>query len=401
MLHDAGPPRPDRPDRWRPRLPIAVAAMVTIVVAAACGDLNGTPPPAPTPIPTTSPSASPTPSPSPADVSADFIKIIAAPDFSARADITGTISFGAAAGELTGDAIFAGPSSSLTMTIAVGGATQQVQSVSIGSKHWDRDSPGPWLAGPDADPSQGSLSGTLEAIASVEDLGVIAKNGRQLHHLRPDGGGAISPATIGFDVEGATDVAFAMDFFATDDGTPTIMGLNGSWTQTEGDAVVPIDIDFEFALSEIGRPQTVSPPDDVWKVNRSKTFAYTMAHPATWTVETSKTEDAYAIDGQPYVYVAPQKLAKVLSVDEFVASLQDFYKDDFGQPTSKLATKLGGQSGSRLIYQFTNDQGQDVTFVDDVTVRGRTGWEVFLVTAGGAEDIPIFDQFIATFAFTD
>ena len=42
-----------------------------------------------------------------------------------------------------------------------------------------------------------------------------------------------------------------------------------------------------------------------------------------------------------------------------------------------------------------------MTFVDDVTVRGRTGWEVFLVTAGGAEDIPIFDAFAASFAFTD
>ena len=56
---------------------------------------------------------------------------------------------------------------------------------------------------------------------------------------------------------------------------------------------------------------------------------------------------------------------------------------------------------TRLVYQFTNDQGQDVTFVDDITVRDRTGWEVFLVTAGGAEDIPIFDQFVATFGFTD
>lgn len=398
MAHDAGPPRLTP---WRPGLSIAAVAISAVMVATACGDPKVIPTPAPTPVPTVAPSAAPTPSPSPADVTADFIKIIAAPDFSARADISGTVSFGAAAGDLTGDAIFAGPSSSLSMTIAVGGATQQTQSVSIGSKNWNRDSPGPWLAAPDADPSHGSLSGTLEAIASVEDMGVVAKNGRQLHHLQPKGGGTISPGTIGFDVEGATDVAFAMDFFATDDGTPTIMGINGSWTQTESGVVVPIELDFEFALSEVGTPHTVSPPTDVWNVNTSKTFAYTMAHPADWTVESSKTEDAYAIGGQPYVYVAPQKLAKGLSLDDFVASLQDFYKDDFGQPTSQVSRTLGGQPGYRLIYDFTNDQGQDVTFVDDVTVRGRTGWEIFLVTAGGAEDIPIFDQFVATFAFTD
>ena len=40
-------------------------------------------------------------------------------------------------------------------------------------------------------------------------------------------------------------------------------------------------------------------------------------------------------------------------------------------------------------------------FVDDISVRARTGWEVFLVTAGGASDIPVFDQFVATFQYTD
>jgi hypothetical protein len=144
-----------------------------------------------------------------------------------------------------------------------------------------------------------------------------------------------------------------------------------------------------------------SPPEDAWVVNASKAFHYTMAHPPGWTVEASKTEDAYAIDGQPYVYVAPQRLADGTTVDDFVADLQAFYKDDFGQPVSQVARSLGAQPGYRLVYQFTNDQGEDVTFVDDVSVRGRTGWEVFLVTAGGTSDIPVFDQFVATFHYTD
>jgi hypothetical protein len=126
-----------------------------------------------------------------------------------------------------------------------------------------------------------------------------------------------------------------------------------------------------------------------------------MAHPADWTVESSKTEDAYAIDGQPYVYVAPQKLAKGATIEDFVADLQAFYKDDFGTPVSGVDLRLDGQPAYRLVYQFTNDQGQDVTFVDQIAVHGRTGWEVFLVTAGGASDIPVFDQFVATFHYTD
>ena len=86
--------------------------------------------------------------------------------------------------------------------------------------------------------------------------------------------------------------------------------------------------------------------------------------------------------------MAPQQLAKGATLDTFVADLEAFYKDDFGVPTSQTATSLGGQPATRLVYQFTNDQGQDVTFVDDISVRGRTGWEVFLVTAGGESRHP-------------
>jgi hypothetical protein len=396
MPHDAGP---RRSSRWRRGAHVA-AAIALGIGAVGC---DPTPPPtaSPTAIPTAVASPSATPSPSPAAVTTEFLRIVAAPDFSATAAVSGTVTIAGTAGGITGDAVFAGPDASLAMTIALAGASRETASVSIGRQHWERHSPGPWLAKPDADPLTGSLSGMLAAIASVEDLGVVARDGRQLHHLRPQGGGTISPATIGFEVDGATDAVFSMDIYTADDGTPAVLGINGAWTQAQGDAAVPIGIDVAFAFEAVGAPQTVAPPVGVWTVSTSTTFPYSMAHPPDWTIESSKTEDAYAVDGQPYVYVAPQKLAKGVSVDEFSASLQDFYLDDFGKPTSVVARPLGGQPGYRLTYRFTNDRGQDVTFVDDITVRDRTGWEVFLVTAGGAEDIPIFDQFAATFRFTD
>jgi hypothetical protein len=378
---------------------MAALAIVVLVVAGACGDPNATPAPAPTTAPT--PTAVPTPSPSPVDVTDDFVRIITAPDFSATATVNGTVMVGPNTADVTGNAIFAGPDSSVTLSVTGGEATQAIESVAIGSKRWGRKTPGPWLAAPDADPSEGSMSGTLATIASVKDLGVEEQDGRPLHHLQPGGGGAVSPAILGFDVEGATDPALVMDFYATDDGTPAVMRLDATWTQTVDDVSLPIALDLEFAFSGVGTSHAVSPPEDVWVVNASKPFKYSMAHPADWTIESSKTEDAYAIDGQPYVYVAPQQLAKGATLDAFVADLQAFYKDDFGVPTSQTATSLGGQPATRLVYQFTNDQGQDVTFVDDISVRGRTGWEVFLVTAGGASDIPVFDQFVATFQYAD
>ncbi len=391
-------PLAPRTVRRSPSLPIALIVVITAVLVGACEDTNPTPTPAAA---TLEPTTAPTASASAADVTDAFIKVIGSPDFSAMADISGTVSFGGAAGELSGDAIFAGPSSSMTMRIDVGGIIQETETISIGSKRWSREAPGPWLADADADPSEGSLSGTLSAIASVEDLGVVPRNGRPLHHLQPMGGGKIAPATIGFDVEGATDAVFVLDFFATDAGTPAIMDISGSWTQTEGEVVLPIEIDLEFAISAVGAPQAVAPPDDVWTMSTSATFPYRMAHPADWTVESSTTEDAYAIDGQPYVYVAPQAVDDGMTIDAFAAALQGFYKDDFGEPTSQVDRELGGLPAYRLVYEFTNDQGQDVTFVDDLTVRDGTGWEVFLVTAGGAEDVSIFNQFVATFAFSD
>ena len=148
-------------------------------------------------------------------------------------------------------------------------------------------------------------------------------------------------------------------------------------------------------------PTATDPPENAWVMTTSTTFPYRMAHPPGWTVERSATEDAYAIDGQPYVYVASQPIDKGTTLEAFSSSLQAFYKDDFGEPKSVVDASLGGQPARRLVYEFVNDQGQDVTFVDDVAVHGELGWEVFLVTAGGASDIPVFDQFVATFEFTD
>jgi hypothetical protein len=382
---------------------LASLAVIVLLAAGACGDPN--PPPTPVAtiatVATDAPTATPTPSPSAVDVAAAFIRIIGSPSFSATAVISGTVSLGDKSGSVSGDAILAGPASSQTLRIDRDGFISEKTSIRIGTKQWSRDSPGPWLAAPDATPSQGSLFASPDAVYSVKDLGIVEKRGQQLHQLQPAGGGAISPAAIGFEVGGGTNLAFTIDYFSTNEGTPAIVVVTGSWTQSGNDGASPAEIDLEFALADVGVPQTIAPPEDVWVVNTSKTFPYRMAHPADWTVEASTTEEAYAVDGQPYVYVAAQAVDADTTVESFAKALQGFYKDDFGAPTSDVAASLGGQPAERLVFQFVNDQGQDVTLVDDVTVRGRTGWEVFLVTAGGASDIPVFDQFVATFAFTD
>jgi hypothetical protein len=352
-----------------------------------------------TPSPTVAPTPSPTPSP--ADVSAAFLKAVSDPGFTAKGTITGTVTLGPTAGQVTGVGAFSGADSSGTTTISVGTFKQTTDSVTVGDKSWTRIPPGPWLEDePDADDNKG-MGDVLTSIKSVTDLGVESKGGQQLHHLQATGGGTITADAVGFDVEGATDAKFTLDLYATADGTPAIMTVSGSWTQGTGTTALPITVDFDMALTNVGQPQAITPPDtaDVWIRNESTKLGYVMAHPPGWTVKSEADSDTYLLDGQGYVYVVTTKFTGTTAA--FATELKKVYTKEFKvKETSDDPTTLGGQAAIRLVYEFTNETGQDVTLVDDATVRSGTGWEVFVATTGGLADVEIFDQFVATFKFT-
>jgi hypothetical protein len=377
--------------------------LIVAIIVAACGGAAATPTPAPTPVATATPA--PTPSPSAADVSAAFVKAITAPDYAAAAEIRGAISIAGTDGTLGGDALMIDDSSQSNTIITIAGTTESTESIEQsekspgGAKTWTRQNQGPWVERePKGEPS---LFETIEALSGIEDVGIVMKDGKPLHHLQAKGGNEISPEALGFDIKGATDPSFTLDLYATEDGTPAIIAVNGSWTQDSGGTQVPVGVDVEYVLSEPSASASIVPPLDPWTLFTSKPFKYEMAHPAEWTVEATKTQDSYLLDGQPYVFVAPEPRAATMTTAQFATALKKTYKPQFGAPTSETDTRLGGQAAKRLIFEFKNETGQAVTLVDDVTVRDGTGWEVFVATTGGREDIPIFDQFVSTFAFTD
>jgi hypothetical protein len=384
------------------------APWIVVVMVAACGGSTASPTAAPTPSPSTAVATAtpaPTPSPSPADVSAAFVKAITAPDFNAAATISGTVTISGIEGTLSGDALKVGDADQSTTVIEIAGNKQTTDSIEVGPSSpggagaWKRQGSGPWVAQkPSTKPS---LFESIAALSGIEDVGVVTKDGKSLHHLKPSASGEITPEALGFDVEGAKDPTFTMDLYATDDGTPAIIAINGSWTQVSDGTESPIDIDVEYAFSEPSATQTIVAPPDPWTLYTSSTFTYEMAHPDAWTVESAKDKDSYLLDGQPYVYVAPQKVAKSLTLTQFADALKKVYKPQFGTPTSVTDTRLDNQPAKRLIFEFTNKAKQDVTLVDDVAVRDSMGWEVFVATTGGTDDIPIFDQFVSTFHFTD
>jgi len=347
------------------------------------------------------PTTVPTPSPTPIDVGAAFVEQMSARDFSAAATISGTLTVGPLEGTIDGEAAFSGGDSSMTMSITAGTTfKQETETISIGDASWSRQAPGPWLENPPASASKPSLGEFLGALSSVTVVGIETRNGKQVHHLRMSSGSDVPCASIGFDSETAKDATCTMDFYATDTGTPAVLAVTGEWTQVSGGVEVPTKMTFDIAFSDVGKSQTITEPTDVWVRYTSANLPYSMAHPADWTVKSTKTEDTYLLNGQGYVYVGVTPFTG--STAKFVDALKASYKKPFGgDPVSQTATTLGGVPAVRLIYQFTNDAAQDVTVADDVVSRDGTGWEVYLATGGGPEDVGVFDQFVATFQFAE
>ena len=387
-------------------IPQGSATLLVISLAlAACSGSTTSPAPsvAPTAAPTATPAATPTPTPAPtpADVSAAFVRRIASPDFKAAAVISGKITVGAVSGEIAGTGAFSGPDSKTDLTITAGTFKEETLSTHVGTSSWSKRSPGPWLEDPAkaAGSTDTSIGEILKSILSLTDLGVETHAGKELHHLRSTNGNAIPPAVFGVDASVARDAAFTLDFYATDDGTPAVMAVAGTWTQSNNGEPVATSMSFDIVLEGIGSPQTIEPPTDVWVRYNSKAYGYTMAHPADWTVKPAKDKDSYLLNGHPYVYVG--RTAYKGTTAEFAAALKKSYRKDLGgDPTSEAATRLGGEAAVRLTYATKNASRQDVTVADDVVTHGGTGWEVFLATVSGPGDIDLFDQFSATFEFT-
>jgi hypothetical protein len=375
-----------------------VGGLVILLVAACGGGASPSPTVAPTPVVTPTPAPTATP-----DVLGAFLAQMVLPAASGEATMSGLLVVGGIEAPISGQMRFRGTDSQMTMSIAIGGAEQVTEQTTQGTQAWHRTSPGPWLVQTETpDPSK-SLAGTLRALSDLEDLGTVRRDGRDLHHLRPKAGSTIAPEVFGLTDPSIKDPVLGLEFFAAQDGTPAIMLMTGTWTQTVNGLDLATSMEIEFAFSTWGGPVTIAAPDDVWNVHTSAALGYSMAYPPEWTVETGADEDTFLVDGDPYIYVSPQKVPKGMTTDQFRDELIKTYVTDLGgPPDANEAAVLGGQPAHRLTYHVAHADGDTAVF-DYATVHDGRGWEVLLVTAAGAgeaEDLAFFETFIATFAFT-
>ena len=237
---------------------------------------------------------------------------------------------------------------------------------------------------------RGRCPGRSAAIASVEDLGVGgARTASQLHHLQPQGGGDVSPAIDRLRGRGGDghrirhrllrdrrrDARRSWRINGSLDRRPTVTSSCRSRSTSSS------------RCSGVGTPQTISPPER--RVGRER------------------IEDLHVHDGAPgrldrrdcrrprtrtrstgsRTSTSPRRSSrKGATIEDFVADLQAFYKDDFGDAGlrrwHRSARRPACLSGSCTSSRTT--RGRTSRSSTTIAVHGRTGWEVFLVTAGGA-----------------
>lgn len=376
------------------RRSLATALFVVAFVASAC---SGSPSPAPTAAPT----PTPTPAPTPFDVSAAFLEIVTDPDFAARIDVDGDIQMGVTA-VMSGTIEGAGRDSHQTTTVKFGSVTQTTESIRVGGKAWTRTLPGPWLV---ASASSGNgLSDWLEGLETLEDAGVVTKNGMSLHHLIPDGGASVPPDVLGLDPAQFSDPEISIELYAKDDGTPALFVLGGSWVQTVNGQELTVNLDIDMTVSDVGETITVKAPDpdDVWKTYTSG-LGYSVAHPSDFTVVRQADGDTYRRDGEDWFYVVPYAEGKGRTAEGFADLILAGYAEDPGPPRDEpVKTTAGGGVAYRMTFDLETNDGTAIVLVDLVTVHANLGWEISLVTipSNEQEDTKLFETFMASFRFT-
>jgi hypothetical protein len=396
-LAAAAPPREGDAMSRSHRL-AALALGAALAAVAACGG-GASPTSAPTPTAATTP----VPTPSPVAVANEFLaRLLAAR--TGVLDVTGTMKVGTVDVPITGNLAISGQDSQSSFTLAIPGQTQtQTQdSIRVGTQEWKRSGSGPWVTDPKPADRSKSLSAFIATISALEDKGVAAKDGRQLHHLVPPASVTLSPDALGFTDPSIQDASVTMDFWAQDDGAPAIWSFAINWNQASGTATVPVALTMDLDLAGLGKTATVAAPPDPWTLFSSTRYGYEMAHPADWTVTEAADGDAYEVGGTPYAKVSPQPLPGA-TLDQLRSELIAVNeKQKLGKPETDEAIVLGGQPGRWLTYHFTNAKKVDVYLIDAIAMKGDTAWEVYFNEKAGSEasDTPVFKAMLSTFAFT-
>ena len=250
---------------------LAGIALLGLITAAACSSspispstaLSPSLSPTPSPTPTVAISPSPTARPDPAVA---FEQLLDDPDLTARItilDITeSTDPPGAIRRTTNGLLEFAGTSERERYEVWVEGKkVESTEFISVGSKEWKRSEAGPWTPS-DASDDQPFLS-KLNRIEGFQSLGVEAKGGRDLHHLRLAPGLTPDLRDWGPNDPRFSNVVVDLDFWVDDDGIPVYLLMKTTFTYTEGGESIEFERQSLKSFEAVGGTLEIQPPPGV------------------------------------------------------------------------------------------------------------------------------------------
>ena len=178
----------------------------------------------------------------------------------------------------TGTSQIDGQDNHQRVTIAIPGAPERTETLTLdGVKYENRG--GLWFQKPDAEPGSGpgsDFSSIMKSVLDVADVGVVTKDGRSLHHLKPKKDTPIPISAIGMADPGG-DGTVTFDFYASDDGTPVVMVDEREPGPRSTDHLghrVRMTLDYTF--SNVGGPVDIACPAQVWTTFTSKRFKYSI-----------------------------------------------------------------------------------------------------------------------------
>ena len=282
---------------------------------------------------------------------------------------------GTATYAFTGTSQIDGQDNHQTITIAIPGATERTETLTLdGVKYENRG--GLWFEKSDAEQGSGpgsDFSSILKSILDVTDVGVVTKDGRSLHHLKPKNDTPIPISAIGMADPGG-DGTVTFDFYARDDGTPVVMAMNAKWTAVDGSARTPVRMTLDYTFSNVGGQVDIARPAQVWTTFTSKRFKYSIALPSDWEAEQSKGKkkpDVLQSAEQTGVYIS-----RYLNGGDSLNGVTSNYVDGLKglktkvKVTSNKAASVDGSRARRLEWT-TVYEGERAWVVEVVVVRGK------------------------------
>jgi hypothetical protein len=387
---------------------VSAMAALALFMISACGSATSTGSALPSAVSASKapslPAPSPSAAPTPVDAVPAFLQKVASPSFAGRSDVTGHMKVADQSFAIEGSLDVNGPNSHTLLSIAAPGQAPQ-EAVTVDGATFTKTG-SVWYAAP-VQARSNALGDALRSPGQLTDVGVVDKDGRSLHDLKPSAN-VIDPALLGLTASSISNATGTIEFYVTEDGSLVVMDLSATWTQKADSGSVPASMALEFAFSCTGCAVSITAPDPIFKTFTSKLFHYKVGAPEDWdaVLSGSSKKPDYFESADATFLAGSRASASGMNLNEWVKTLiacdkitacagWTAYRQE-----SNVAAQLDGVAARRISFQAIY---KGTTTYQIVVVAVRSGYTTILELNDNAgherADRVLMDQIVGTFAF--